>query len=645
MTPNIYANDLMETTNNNLDDMDNEEKDKNKRINRNLSEKKRRDQFNLLIHELSTAIGYNNSLPADSSGRLSDLSVGGGGGKHKTDKSSILRASIGFLRTNSQIDSNCPKNNDINGSHHQRSAGGQRSGGQQSTTNYDTSGGGGVSGGESIFCWKPSFLVNDEFIHLMLEALDSFLIVLEANTSGRIIYMSDTIYSLLGMISTKESRKQTSVLSAADNGVDNDDDNNTQLSIFDLIHEEEKCYVEDFLHYRSVVDNIGGDCDGGTGAAFSSILLHFKDRDFDDSDETEIYRLVRLVGSFYESGQLNTKLLRCRPGNQYFVGIGRLQTPKFLKELSYQLTADMGSGGSGDGGGREFISRNSLEWKFLYLDSRAPPIIGYLPFEILGTSGYDYYHWNDLDDIVAGHEQLMRTGEATSSVYRFLTKSQQWIWLRTTYYIAYHHWNSKPEYIVCRHTVVRESEVAEARAQKAHKYATDKCRQAETIQRLAAAAKNIDNGLNGGNGGQPLPQQTSASMATTKNWLNCYPDVVISAQEFLGPNDMTGGLVMNQQQSMIVGGVGGNHTVVSDRQSSSVASHHHMMLNTSSMATIDDPESAATAAAVVDNKQQSLLRQFLKQKQQLLEHQIRQQQEELRRVDEQLLLVRAVDNQ
>lgn len=45
----------------------------------------------------------------------------------------------------------------------------------------------------------------------------------------------------------------------------------------------------------------------------------------------------------------------------------------------------------------EFISRHSLEWKFLFLDHRAPPIIGYMPFEVLGTSGYDYYHFDDLD--------------------------------------------------------------------------------------------------------------------------------------------------------------------------------------------------------------------------------------------------------
>ena len=36
---------------------------------------------------------------------------------------------------------------------------------------------------------------------------------------------------------------------------------------------------------------------------------------------------------------------------------------------------------------------------------RAPPIIGYLPFEVLGTSGYDYYHPDDLENMSKSHEQ------------------------------------------------------------------------------------------------------------------------------------------------------------------------------------------------------------------------------------------------
>lgn len=36
---------------------------------------------------------------------------------------------------------------------------------------------------------------------------------------------------------------------------------------------------------------------------------------------------------------------------------------------------------------------------------RAPPIIGYLPFEVLGTSGYDYYHPEDIERVAKCHEQ------------------------------------------------------------------------------------------------------------------------------------------------------------------------------------------------------------------------------------------------
>lgn len=75
------------------------------------------------------------------------------------------------------------------------------------------------------------------------------------------------------------------------------------------------------------------------------------------------------------------------------MGTGRLQTPQLIRELSVT-----------DNTKSEFTSRHSLEWKFLFLDHRAPPIIGYLPFEVLGTSGYDYYHVDDLDNVVTCHE-------------------------------------------------------------------------------------------------------------------------------------------------------------------------------------------------------------------------------------------------
>lgn len=76
-----------------------------------------------------------------------------------------------------------------------------------------------------------------------------------------------------------------------------------------------------------------------------------------------------------------------------FVGTGRIQTPQLIREMSIV-----------DSSKSEFTSRHSLEWKFLFLDHRAPPIIGYLPFEVLGTSGYDYYHFDDLEKVILCHE-------------------------------------------------------------------------------------------------------------------------------------------------------------------------------------------------------------------------------------------------
>lgn len=53
----------------------------------------------------------------------------------------------------------------------------------------------------------------------------------------------------------------------------------------------------------------------------------------------------------------------------------------------------------------------------------------------------------------------MQKGEGTSCYYRFLTKGQQWIWLQTRFFITYHQWNSKPEFVVCTHRVVNYSDV------------------------------------------------------------------------------------------------------------------------------------------------------------------------------------------
>ena len=91
-----------------------------------------------------------------------------------------------------------------------------------------------------------------------------------------------------------------------------------------------------------------------------------------------------------------------------FVATGRLVTPQLIRELPVVHSSQT-----------EFTSRHSLEWKFLFVDHRAPPLIGYLTFELLGTSGYDYYHYEDLDQVAACHEALRQVKSLLPS--QFLT--------------------------------------------------------------------------------------------------------------------------------------------------------------------------------------------------------------------------------
>ena len=77
------------------DNMEEEdEKDETKRKSRNLSEKKRRDQFNMLITELGSMVSQNN---------------------RKMDKTTVLKTTISFLKQHNEMSqrSQVPQNNFI----------------------------------------------------------------------------------------------------------------------------------------------------------------------------------------------------------------------------------------------------------------------------------------------------------------------------------------------------------------------------------------------------------------------------------------------------------------------------------------------------------------------------------------------------
>ncbi|XP_051982909.1 circadian locomoter output cycles protein kaput-like isoform X2 [Xyrauchen texanus] len=345
------------------------------RVSRNKSEKKRRDQFNVLIKELGTM------LP---------------GNTRKMDKSTILQKSIDYLRKHKEISAQS----------------------ESSEIKQD---------------WKPSFLSNEEFTQLMLEALDGFFLVML--TDGNIIYISESVTSLLEHLPS--DMVDQNLLNFLPMG--------EHVDVYKALssHPDTENLSSDYLKPKNQME-------------FCCHML----RGSVDTKKPPVYEYVKFIGNFKSlanmpqskrnglEGILQRSLQPAFGDQVCFIATVRLAKPQFIKEM---CTVEEPN--------EEFTSRHSLEWKFLLLDHRAPPIIGYMPFEVLGTSGYDYYHVDDLHLLAKCHEHLMQFGKGKSCYYRFLTKGQQWIWLQTNYYITYHQWNSRPEFIVCTHTVVSYAEV------------------------------------------------------------------------------------------------------------------------------------------------------------------------------------------
>ncbi|XP_077152733.1 neuronal PAS domain-containing protein 2 isoform X4 [Ranitomeya variabilis] len=379
---NVVRNSVVEKL------MDGDEKDRAKRALRNRSEKKRRDQFNVLIKELGTM------LP---------------GNARKMDKTTVLEKVIGFLQKHNEITAET----------------------ESSDIHPD---------------WKPSFLSNEEFTQLMLEALDGFIIVV--TTDGSIIYVSDSITPLLGHL-------PSDIL---------------DQNLLNFLPEQEHSDIYKILSSHMLVTDSASlsYLNADSSLEFCCHLL----RGTLNPKEFPTYEYIKFMGNFRSCSNVPlsscngfegavSRTYRAQLGKQVcFIATVRLATPQFLKEMC-----------TVEDSFEEFTSRHSLEWKFLSLDHRAPPIIGYLPFEVLGTSGYDYYHVDDLDILAKCHEHLMQFGKGKSCSYRFLTKGQQWIWLQTHYYITYHQWNSKPEFIVCTHSVV--SSYADVRVERRQKMNID----------------------------------------------------------------------------------------------------------------------------------------------------------------------------
>jgi diguanylate cyclase (GGDEF)-like protein/PAS domain S-box-containing protein len=75
----------------------------------------------------------------------------------------------------------------------------------------------------------------------------------------------------------------------------------------------------------------------------------------------------------------------------------------------------------------EMVSRHTPEGVYTYASASTIAVFGFAPEELIGESGYDFVHPDDVDDVRGAHAVLLNGGERVDVNYRCRHKNGSWI--------------------------------------------------------------------------------------------------------------------------------------------------------------------------------------------------------------------------
>uniref|UniRef100_A0A8C9YJ11 Aryl hydrocarbon receptor nuclear translocator n=1 Tax=Sander lucioperca TaxID=283035 RepID=A0A8C9YJ11_SANLU len=306
--------------------------------------------------------------------------------------------------------------------------------------------------------YKPSFLTDQELKHLILEAADGFLFVVSCET-GRIVYVSDSLTPVLNQAQSEwlgsslydqlhpdDTEKLREQLSTAEN-------NNTGRML-DLKTGTVKKEGQQSSARMSMGARRSFICRMRCGSCpvepLSMNRLNFlKNRNrngLGTAKEGEPqYVVVHCTGyikSWPPSGvSLTDDESENTRGNRYcLVAIGRLQVTccpgdTDINSISVPV---------------EFISRHNCQGMFTFVDHRCMAAVDYQPQELLGKNILELAHPEDQGLLRDSFQQVVKLkGQVLSVMFRFRSKSREWIWMRTSSFTFQNPFSEDIEYIIC----------------------------------------------------------------------------------------------------------------------------------------------------------------------------------------------------
>lgn len=313
--------------------------------------------------------------------------------------------------------------------------------------------------------YKPSFLTDQELKHLILEAADGFLFVVSCET-GRIVYVSDSVTpvlnqsqsewlgsSLYDQLHPDDTEKLREQLSTAEN-------NNTgrmlDLKTGTVKKEGQQSSARMSMGARrSFICRMRcGSCPVEPLSMNRLNFLRNRNRNgLGTAKEGEPqYVVVHCTGyikSWPPAGvSLKDNEADNTQGSRYcLVAIGRLQVTccpgdTDINSISVPV---------------EFISRHNCQGMFTFVDHRCMATIGYQPQDLLGKHILEFAHPEDQGLLRDSFQQVVKLkGQVLSVMFRFRSKSREWIWMRTNSFTFQNPFSEEIEYIICTNVNVKQ---------------------------------------------------------------------------------------------------------------------------------------------------------------------------------------------
>ncbi|XP_075714274.1 aryl hydrocarbon receptor nuclear translocator 2 isoform X4 [Rhinoderma darwinii] len=344
--------------------------------------------------------------------------------------------------------------------------------------------------------YKPSFLTEQELKHLILEAADGFLFVVASET-GRVIYVSDSVTPVLNQPQSDwfgstlyeqthpdDIEKLREQLCTSENSMTGQFHRSANPRSTPSLMTQTSSILGRILDLKTGTVKKEGQqssmrmCMGSRRSFICRMRCGNAPLDHLPHNRISTMRKRYRNGlGPVKEGEAQYSVVHCTgyikawppagkgmtipdedseagQGSKYcLVAIGRLQVTSSPGSL------DM----NGMSLPTEFLSRHNTDGIITFVDPRCISVVGYQPQDLLGKDIIEFCHPEDQSHLRESFQQVVKLkGQVLSVMYRFHTKTRDWMLLRTSSFTFQNPYSDEIEYIICTNTNVKQVQQQQA---------------------------------------------------------------------------------------------------------------------------------------------------------------------------------------